>query len=300
MKQRKCLIAGLPDAGKSTYLGALWYVINNDPNKDSFMLKASENNPPENVEQLVHLSNKWMRVEDMDRTSVDVSNNISFNLTPNEGGEDFVLNVPDFKGESIRQVITMNQPKEFDEWCESSDTLLFLMSDVKPGRFADDYYIDEDEVEEEKTSQQDTPSQESIPEFDPRKMPIASQNMLVLRFLAEKKQFSKVVICITAWDKVMSAFPNKSPEEYVREEAPALFNFVKYYFPLVMFFGLSAQGEEYNYEEYDGEDGQKHKRVTKECKTRLMNATRKGSRAFVVADKEKSFDITIPIAELLK
>ena len=267
MEQNKCLIAGLPDAGKSTYLGALWYVINNDVQKDAMALKVSPNNPPENTEQLVTLSGRWLKVEDMDRTSTDVPSNISFNLIPKDGGEDFTLEVPDFRGESIRQIITMNQPKEFDEWCERADTMLYLMSDVAPDRFADDIVTDDDEMEGIETKTTD-----KVPEFDVKHISAAAQNMLILRYLASKKRYKKVVICLTAWDNVMKTFADITPEEYVREESPALYNLI----------------------------GQKQKRVTEACKKRLREATRKGERAFVVVNKDKSPDITLPIAELLR
>ena len=296
MKQKKCLIAGLPDAGKSTYLGALWYVINNDNKRSGYALKASENNLPENVEQLSALSQKWMKVEDMERTSLDVPSNISFNLTPRSGGEDITLNVPDFKGESIRQVITYNQPKEFDEWLESSDTLLYLVSEVRPDRFADDYELDEDE--QEAGNQQAQAG--SMPDFDIKKMQQCAQNMLILRYLATHKHFSKVVFCLTAWDKVEAEQTGQTPEDYLREESPAFYNFIRYHFPQSTFFGLSAQGAEYEYETYDGKDGSEHKRVTDACRKNLQTATLKGERAFVVAGNVKSNDITLPIAELLK
>ncbi len=294
MEEKKCLIAGLPDAGKSTYLGALWYIINNDVNKDKMSLKVSANNPPENLEQLSILSNRWLKVEDMDRTSTDVPSNISFNLVPQSGGEDFTLEVPDFRGESIRQIITQNQPKEFDEWCDRADTMLYMMSNIAPSLFADDYQTDDDEEEmgEKKTAE---------PEFEVKKMSAAAQNMLILRYLAETKKYKKVVICLTAWDKVMAAHPDKTPEEYVKEVSPALYNLIRYYYEdHVTFYGLSAQGAEYAYEEVTGSDGQEQKRVKEAFRKRLREATRKGERAFVVVDKEKNADITMPIAELLK
>lgn len=294
MENRKCLIAGLPDAGKSTYLGALWYVLSNDVNKDKMTLKVSPDNLPENLEQLSLLSSRWLNVEDMDRTSTDVPSNISFNLVPQSGEGDFTLEVPDFRGESIRQIITQNQPNEFDEWCERADSMLYLMSNIAPGVFADDFQPDEDEKDElvEKES--------TVPEFEVKRMSVAAQNMLILRYLAEKKHYRKVVMCLTAWDKVMVSHPGKTPEEYIQEESPALYNFIKYYYPDAMFFGLSAQGSEYEYEDFKGDDGQIQKRVTETCKNKLREATRKGKRAFVVVEKDKNADITLPIAELLK
>lgn len=286
MKQKKCLIAGLPESGKSTYLGALWYTINYHKDKDNMQLKASMNNPPENVEQLMALSTKWVNVEDMDRTSSDVPDNITFNMT--DGVEEFTLDVPDFRGESIRQLITRNQPKSFDEWIEKGDTLLYMISDINSGVFADDFQEDEEELAE---------GYDEIPKFEIEKMTPAALNMLILRYFYERCKFRKVAICLTAWDKVIKEYAKVNPKEYLKEKSPALYNFIEYHFPTADIYGLSAQGESYEYETIPGTD---EKRVKADCKKRLQSKTMKGERAYIVEGTEEDNDITKPIAVLLK
>lgn len=80
MEAQNCLIAGLPFSGKSTYIGALWHVVKHDTDKIDLSLVASEENLPENTDQLNTLSKHWRNVEDMDRTSKDVPNSISMIL----------------------------------------------------------------------------------------------------------------------------------------------------------------------------------------------------------------------------
>lgn len=291
MKQKKCLIAGLPESGKSTYLGALWHTINYHQNKDGMALKAATNNPPADVQQLMALSTKWLNVEDMDRTYGDVPESISFNLT--DGVEEYALEVPDFRGESIRQIVTLNQPKSFNEWIEKGDTLLYMISDIDAGVFADDYQEDEEE---------DDAVSDEIPEFDIKKTTPAALNMLILRYLAEKCTFRKVVICLSAWDEVVKDGETVKPETYLKEQSPALYNFIKYHFRDVSYYGLSAQGEAYEYESFTDEDGNEQQKVTAACKARLQAKTVKGERAFVVSEEEPepNYDITLPIATLLK
>lgn len=288
MEQRKCLIAGLPESGKSTYLGALWNTINFHKDKERMRLKAAPNNPPENVEQLMALSTRWVNVEDMDRTSSDVPDSISFNLT--NGMEEFALKVPDFRGESIRQIVTRNQPKSFDEWIETGETLLYMINNVDSGVFADD--CREDEMEQAEDS-------DDIPVFDVKRMTPVALNMLILRYFSEKCQFRKVVICLTAWDEVIDNCGKINPTTYLKEQAPALYNFIEYHFSNVAYFGLSAQGAKYEYESSD-QEGNGKKKVTAECKRRLQEKTKNGTRAFVVADMDEDFDITRPIAALFE
>lgn len=81
-------------------------MVKHDTDKIDLSLVASEENLPENTDQLNTLSKHWRNVEDMDRTSKDVPNSISMILKSKDEDTEFTLNVPDFKGESIRQIIT--------------------------------------------------------------------------------------------------------------------------------------------------------------------------------------------------
>ena len=65
MEAQNCLIAGLPFSGKSTYIGALWHVVKHDTDKIDLSLVASEENLPENTDQLNTLSKHWRNVEDI-------------------------------------------------------------------------------------------------------------------------------------------------------------------------------------------------------------------------------------------
>ena len=303
MEKMNCLIAGLPDSGKSTYLGALWYVTQNASGKIELALRASNENMPENTSLLEGLSRKWHNVEDMDRTSNDAPENISFLMCPMGSEDEISIEVPDFRGESIRQIITENQPSEFDDWCVKADNLLFFISDVKAGIFADDFEDDEEKTDAAEKSTEEDKTDENPPvlELEPKNITPAAQNMLILRYLYEYYRFKKIVICLTAWDKVIKDNDGKpkDPEEYLMEQSPALCHFITFHFDHVKYFGLSAQGDDYDYVK-KGEGDSDNKRVTEECKKRLQKLTRDCQRAFVFDGVTKSYDITLPIAEFLK
>lgn len=288
---KNCLIAGLPDSGKSTYIGALWHVVQYDTDKIDLALVASDDNLPENTAQLTALSKCWHNVEDMDRTSNDVPNSISFILKKKNENTEFTLNVPDFRGESIRQIVTKNQPPELDEWCQKADSLLYMMSNVDAGVFADDYNIDADESTT-------TINSKEIPPLEPKNMTPAALNMLLIRYLREHTGCKKVVICLSAWDKISKINNEITPEDYLCDHSPALYNLIKYHFPKAQFYGLSAQGDAYGYEE-QAKGKNKKRVVTTECRKVLQELTMQGKRAFIYEGKKKSHDITKPIAALL-
>lgn len=295
MEKKNCLIAGLPESGKSTYLGALWYITQNGNGKIDLALGTTNMDLPENTSLLDSLSQKWQRVEDMDRTSNDASEDISFLMCPKGSEGLFSLEVPDFRGESILQILTMNQPSNFNEWCSKANHLLFFISNIQPGSFADDFN-DDDEEENANDNSIESPV---IPTLEAKDMTPAAQNMLILRYLKENYKFDKIVVCLTAWDKILSDDNTAIPEKYLMEKSPALYNFISYHFGEIKYFGLSAQGEDYKYEDIE-ENGKIVKKVTEECKKRLQKKTRDFERAFVCEGNKKSFDITLPIAELFK
>lgn len=226
----------------------------------------------------------------MDRTSKDVPNSISMILKSKDEDTEFTLNVPDFKGESIRQIITKNQPTELDNWCKKANCIMYMISNISPGIFADDFPKEEEEEQIEETSK-------VVPPLKPEKMTPATQNMLILRYIREHTSCKKFAICITAWDKITRLSPNKDPEEYLKDESPALYNFIKFHFPEVLFFGISAQGAEYEYEEKIGNEG-KVKVIKEESRKKLLEKTREGKRAFI--NNESVHDITVPLAALLR
>lgn len=304
MEKMNCLIAGLPDSGKSTYLGALWYVTQNAAGKIELALRASNDNMPENTSLLDGLSRIWHNIEDMDRTSNDVPEKINFLMCPQGIDDEITVEVPDFRGESIRQIITENQPSEFDDWCSKANNLLFFISDIQAGIYADDFADDEEDTDAAEESAGDNKETEEKPpvlELNPKNITPAAQNILILRYLHENYRFKKIVICLTAWDKIIknNGGNPKDPEEYLKEKSPALYYFISYNFNHVKYFGLSGQGEEYEYVKTGDGDNEK-KRVTAECKKRLQKLTRDFQRAFIYEGLNKSFDITLPIAEFLK
>ena len=61
----KCLIAGLPSAGKSTYIGALAYLLR-EPVKGQ-ILRYAQN--PEDLSYLNRLTEPWLRQSIVERTT---------------------------------------------------------------------------------------------------------------------------------------------------------------------------------------------------------------------------------------
>ena len=298
MGKMKFLIAGLPESGKSTFIGALWTIVRKANPNLSVSLKAVENELPEQLEYLKKISQSWQKVEDIDRTAEDVPEDILIKLVTHDTNSEIILDFPDFKGESFRSIISKNQPQQLDEWCQKSDILLYFMSDLSIGSFYDDF---EDYENDTKENQDKFKGGEHI---KPSQMTPAAQNMLILRYLKEHYSFKKVIICLTQWDEYVkydSQEANReSPEKILKQNAPVLYNFITYHYPNAQFCGISSQGAAYQYEKPDGKEKKPLvKKVTDACKKELKERYRQGKRAYICRDKQLSFDITLLFSKIL-
>ena len=298
MGKHKILIAGLPDTGKSTFIGALWALVNHYAEKVHLSMVASDTNVPDLIDKLDELSQAWMKVSYIPRSSKDIAENMQIELVASDDKSKMVtLDFPDFMGESFRKVISQNHPKEIDSWCENADSLLFFIGDFSCGAFYDDIKGFEEGKDEDK-------SKFNQKDLRPDLMTPAAQNMLILRYLKEHSHFKHVTICITQWDKYVKVHAKsprfKSPEEFLGKNSPALYNFIKYHFSDVRFYGLSSQGDEYQYEKQTDEQVKKDIRIVKQnCKDKLKQLTKEGQRAFLCWGKTMSYDITLLISEIV-
>ena len=120
---KKCFIAGLPSAGKTTFLAALWNLINHDPDAKLKLNKI------ENGQYLASLSNKWANMEPLERTvpsgeQADISIKLEMsNKTI------FDLQLPDLSGETFQSQYEMREiTEEVAKYIEDADAVLFFIN----------------------------------------------------------------------------------------------------------------------------------------------------------------------------
>lgn len=273
---KTCLIAGLPNTGKTTYIAALWYVIRHA--KGGEALRASDE-LPNDVAYLNEITKCWLEYSSMDRSNVDIPNNIVLNLI--KGDEELKLAIPDFKGETIRNIILDIPSTELSEWFGKSTNLLYFIYQAGHNTLFDQVG---DEPKGNTTG-------ENLPEFKVEHMCYDSLNMMILKYLKTHMNIENLVLCISAWDEKKS--DDDTPESYLKREAPAFFHFLKYQFPDIKIYGISAQGAKY---EYDDEN----KKLPKAEFVKKMKAkTAAGIRAYVNDDGKEDNDITLPLDKLL-
>lgn len=285
MAETKCLIAGLPSSGKSTYIGALWYNLRNMGNVIEMKLIDQPNNVPDNVTHLNGLKDNWVKLTKIDRTNSNASDNVQLNLLDKESNERIQLNVPDFLGETFQGIIDLKNDEKLQVWCKEADSLLYMMNEISPGQFVDDTHQDSDEGNEDI---------QPMPELLSKDMSDAAQNIMILKFLLSQKKFKKVVVALTWWDEVTQNGEHPiDPDAYLKRASPALYNFIKYYFEPVTVVGISGQGMSYP------ETNDKTSIVYKEFQQEMVKKTKEGKRAFIGIGDQISYDLSLPIHLLI-
>lgn len=266
---KKCLIVGLPNAGKSTYIGAFWAIEKDGGTGHKLTCKEY----PSDTTYLDALKKSWLEQTVVSRTVNIEPQEIHLKLHSETTGNALELHIPDFKGEVFQRILSNNVMDKAAQWCGETDCILYFIKYAKEDILQDEIPQTSESARTESARTESTTMQiEDISEW--------TQNIMLLKYLhTQVKHNTPLAICISAWDKVNTNLPIES---WVESEHPFLYNFIRHHFTNVKYYGVSAQGLEYKDEKFD-----EYQRLT-ELK----------QRAYVYTDN-KSYDITEPFDFLI-
>lgn len=277
------MIAGLPSSGKSTYIGALWYCLMHPEKIEGIKLVADKMNLADDLTVLNRLSDAYKNMKLIDRNYSDKNETVLINLKVEDTDTRLQVEVPDFLGENFRDLVEMKESELVSEWLKDTDTLVYFMNEVTPPEFEDDHGPEDDESP--------MPAKE-VPQFSIKTISAVAMNIMVLKCLLSKKSFKKVVIVLSWWDqKTNNGSTRNNPQEYLKDNSPALFNFIQHHISNFEIIGLSAQGQE-----YPKEDQGNYEVAKKEIKAKM----RAGKRSFVEIGDEIIHDLSLPLYLLIK
>lgn len=283
MNITKCMIAGLPGSGKSTYIGALWYCLMHPDNIEGIKLVADKMNLADDLTVLNRLSDAYKNMKLIDRNYSDQNETVQINLKVADSDTRLQVEVPDFLGENFRDMVELKESELVSKWLKDTDTLVYFMNEVIPPEFEDDHGPEDDESP--------MPVKE-VPQFSIKTISAVAMNIMVLKCLLKKKRFKKVVIVLSWWDKKTNNGTSvNNPQEYLKDYSPALFNFIQHHISNFEIIGLSSQGLE-----YPKEDQGNYEATKKEIKAK----TREGKRSFVEIGDEIIHDLSLPLYLLIK
>lgn len=228
MTNKNILIAGLPGAGKSTYIAALWATTKRT--ERSYELSLSEK--PNDAEYLNKLSDKWLSAEPVDRTLSEVPENITLKWEKKMNKELVSLTIPDFKGEIFTKLISGDSTQVINDSFENSDAAIVFINDMDPGTLDGEIG---DKTEE---------SQSANETFTVESMSKLTQNILLVKSIRESMGDCNIIIAISSWDK--NGDVKKSAEDWLKLNHRLFYNVIRNNFTKYIIVGVSAQGGDYN------------------------------------------------------
>ena len=240
MTTRRHIILGYPESGKTTYLAALWHVIDAGLVGTSLVLEKTSGD----AEYLNKIVEAWLRCEEVPRTYISNEEHVALHVRDTRTQATMVLTLPDFSGETFQEIFADRQcAEEFVENANATGGILFLVYADR----ADDMTSVLDHVfedDEDAGGGNDTGSEEPT-ENDARKTTEQTRNVEMLQILQVRpfdRRHRRLVIAISAWDVVQD--DGVSPAEWIAREMPLLEQFLRNNSEIydVRFCGISAQG----------------------------------------------------------
>jgi len=238
------ILIGLQDSGKSTFLAALYHVVESGQIDDS--LHLGELGPDRTY--LNELRERWLNCEKLDRTKLGHEQVLQFQLISSDGTVIDVI-LPDVSGETFRDQWEQRKTTiVFDDLARRADGVLFFIHPDtvrKPVRinFVRAVAAVLDDLDVPATS---TSSGEGLEiKWSPKLSPTAVQLTEVLQFLVREPEMypvKRVAVIVSAWDLLQSDF--QKPSEWLAKDLPLLSQFLKANSDSLPYkvFGISAQG----------------------------------------------------------
>jgi hypothetical protein len=245
---RQILLIGLPGTGKTSFLAALWYMVNQTTEDCALTLDRLDGDSA----HLDRIRHSWLEYEPVSRTLLDSEKMVSMRLKNRETGDGVRLTFPDLSGESFRLQWTARQfTKGYDKLLRQADgAMLFVhpSSIVKPNRIDMADVLVAAQQGSEKTDGAAAAGEGFGSPWEIEKAATQVQLIDLLQFIAARDYFRpplKVSIVVSAWDLLLPL--DTTPVDWISGQLPMLFQFLESNRRLFepSFYGLSAQGIQY-------------------------------------------------------
>lgn len=276
------LFVGLPQSGKTTYLAALWHVLE-DQSSATRLKRKQLSGDRTYLNQIVEA---WRACKPVPRTTLQTDDTtVSLHLEGDGFGE-FTLSVPDLGGEAFDQQIEHRKigTAHAALFREANGVLMFLHPDVKKGTQISDQDQITASIGGATEAGRGADAQAAVPlPWTVEMLPTQAKLVELLQFLLELvDQRLRVAVVVSAWDLVAGL--GQTPREYVSGRMPLLRQFLHANDDIVdhAVFGISAQGGEIPAD-----------------KPRLLQIDSL-KRILVCHDSENDHDITKPLEWLLR
>lgn len=242
------VIMGLPASGKTTFLAALWHLIESDETSCRLRLDRYEGD----LAYLNRIAEAWRTFQKVPRTSQVGDVDITIHLVDSETGENGTAFFPDLAGETFEHQVEARRCRpEFVAKVANDDGVLFFIS---ADRKEDDLSVLElnrrlplelSEPAGDQDGDAIAAEQPKAPEWVPKSVPAQVKIVQLLSdlirspFVARRR---RLAILISAWDLTIGT--GMSPEGWLMAHMPLVVQFLRSNWSAFEYaiYGVSAQG----------------------------------------------------------
>jgi len=267
--KRRCIFVGLPDSGKSSFIGALWHVLKSKEVDIELSIVVQ----PADREYLNDLEDAWLKCKSPGRTTTDLFKEVELDVSIKNNGNTMTFIFPDVSGEMYRSQFENRKLSELynEQITVTNGLFLFINPDflIRPVLINDAAWVLNKLVFQSRMNQnnglvdakevsdlikRDNKSQKGNGAIWQAKM---AQTQLVLVDLLQmiaSKVLSPCRVCVivSAWDEIINLpdhdYSALEPQQWVGKELPFLMQYLQANEALFQcnFFGVSAQGGNYS------------------------------------------------------
>jgi len=222
MGKNGILLVGLPKAGKTSFIAALWHVLTSEEIPCSLKLTTLGGDDT----YLNQIKGEWLNYQQVVRTTQLNEAIPTINLSDENGNRHCSLSVPDLSGETyVRQWIDREWSQKFGDAALGASAILVF---IHPNQMLETPEITPtlrllpDVLNDSPTL--DDPIVE--PEWDEGKAASVVQLIDVMQFLQRNLTTPlRIAIMVSAWDLIRDRY--NSPVDFVKDRTPILEQFLR-------------------------------------------------------------------------
>jgi hypothetical protein len=244
------LLIGLPSTGKTSFLAAMWYMVNQSEIQCALMLDRLEGDS----RYLNQIRDAWLEYKPVPRNPLDSEKAVSMILKRRDSGATVELTFPDLSGESFRLQWAQRQfTTHYDQRLRAAKGAILF---VHPESVSKPHRIDSlnelvaamaGSVQDGSGATEEDGEVAPNP-WDIEKAPTQVQLVELLQFISSRDYFRppfRLAIVVSAWDLISHMW--KNADDWISKELPLLREFLDCNSGLfeVQLYGVSAQGGRY-------------------------------------------------------
>lgn len=284
----KCMFLGLPDSGKSSFIGAFWHVVETGEIDAHYRVTAQ----PNDREYLNGLRASFLNCQAPERTKTEFFKNIELSILDKTNNQEIDLVFPDLSGETFSGHFAYR--KITDDYINQIKNCNGIMLFINP-HFLKKANLISDSFSmfdcEEPNNEQKEVSIPLVPwdiKMSQTQVVIVDVLQMIAKYLSKP---SKISVIISAWDLIKNMPTDESkqsPVDWLTREMPLLKQYLDANNSSFRYniFGVSAQGGSYI---EDGND-----KISE-----LQEMIKQSERICVQHDNDVTSDITIPLKWLI-